>query len=273
MVVDIMNRPQSIVSVRRGRVPGPIRLISKVLVPLVAAAIWTVPSAAEARGPGSFAAAKRVMENSIYAAAAVRRDVYCDCAYDARKNVDLASCGMSGVRGKRAGRIEWEHALPVSWARMNFACYREAPESRGGPRPDDESARSYCGRTDPEFSAMEADMHNLWPSVGRINEVRGADAYGIVDGEERQFGRCDFETAEGVAEPREAIRGELARSVLYMSQRYGIRLGASRQKLYEAWDRTDPPDAWEVERNRRIAKVQGNSNGFLDRHLERAVRR
>jgi deoxyribonuclease-1 len=33
--------------------------------------------------------------------------------------------------------------------------------------------------------------------------------------------------------------------------------------LFEAWDREDPVDAWECERNRRIAALQGNHNSFV----------
>jgi endonuclease I len=34
------------------------------------------------------------------------------------------------------------------------------------------------------------------------------------------------------------------------------------RKLFEAWDRADPVVAWEIERCKRIEKVQGNKNLF-----------
>ena len=33
--------------------------------------------------------------------------------------------------------------------------------------------------------------------------------------------------------------------------------------LFEAWDKEDPVDAWECERDRRIAQLQGNHNPFI----------
>jgi deoxyribonuclease-1 len=33
--------------------------------------------------------------------------------------------------------------------------------------------------------------------------------------------------------------------------------------LYDAWDRQDPVDAWECEREKRVAKIQGNRNWFV----------
>ena len=35
------------------------------------------------------------------------------------------------------------------------------------------------------------------------------------------------------------------------------------RKLYEAWNRQDPPDSFERERNRRIRALQGNANPFV----------
>jgi deoxyribonuclease-1 len=42
----------------------------------------------------------------------------------------------------------------------------------------------------------------------------------------------------------------------------GIISGKNR-KLFEAWAKADPPDAWERERAKRIAKRQGNANPFI----------
>ena len=42
----------------------------------------------------------------------------------------------------------------------------------------------------------------------------------------------------------------------------GIRSEKNRP-LFDAWDREDPVDAWECERDRRIAALQGNHNPFV----------
>ncbi|WP_087107254.1 endonuclease [Halomonas citrativorans] len=39
--------------------------------------------------------------------------------------------------------------------------------------------------------------------------------------------------------------------------------GLPQQQLFEAWNRMDPVDEWELERNRRIAAIQGNGNPYV----------
>jgi deoxyribonuclease-1 len=50
-----------------------------------------------------------------------------------------------------------------------------------------------------------------------------------------------------------------------MEDAYGFRISDQQRRLYDAWDKKDPPDEWEIERNRRITEVQGLSNRFIDR--------
>ena len=57
--------------------------------------------------------------------------------------------------------------------------------------------------------------------------------------------------------------GDIARTMFYMEKTYGFRLSDQQRKLFTAWHRQDPPDAWERERNRRIAKIQGRENTFI----------
>ena len=41
--------------------------------------------------------------------------------------------------------------------------------------------------------------------------------------------------------------------------------------LFDAWDKQDPVDAWECERDRRISMVQGNHNPFIQHGCDRAI--
>jgi deoxyribonuclease-1 len=86
-----------------------------------------------------------------------------------------------------------------------------------------------------------------------------------IEGEQRRFGRCDFEIADRKVEPPDAVRGDVARTYLYMDAAYPGRGIVSRKnrKLFEAWSAADPVDAWECERARRIARVQGNVNAVV----------
>ena len=41
-------------------------------------------------------------------------------------------------------------------------------------------------------------------------------------------------------------------------------MGGPSEKLKTAWDKIYPPNAWECERARRIAKIQGNINEITE---------
>ncbi len=128
------------------------------------------------------------------------------------------------------------------------------------------------GGVDPAFRAAHNDPHNLFPAGGEVNGDRSAHAYGTVAGEPRAYGACDFEVAPGTAsgaggrpsaaEPAARVRGEIARTMLYMADRYGADVRMPREAL-RAWDRADPPEAWEIARARRIEAATGLRNRFV----------
>ena len=41
-------------------------------------------------------------------------------------------------------------------------------------------------------------------------------------------------------------------------------LSRQDRQLYAAWSAADAPDAWEIERDRRIAELQGRGNRFVE---------
>lgn len=112
---------------------------------------------------------------------------------------------------------------------------------------------------------MESDMYNLVPAVGYINQKRSNLDFGMIPGEKRKFGACDFETSQEVIEPAPGIRGDIARIYFYMSDAYPdrITLGPEERGLFEKWNKSDPVDKWECKRGRRIERLQGNRNSIL----------
>ncbi len=157
--------------------------------------------------------------------------------------------------GSRKGRrINIEHVFPMGWVAKALDC----------------GSRSQCRASSPRFNRIEADMHNLYPALARINKARGSRAFGRVPGEPRRFGSCDFEIdpQKRRVEPRPAVRGNIARAMLYMQTRYGLRLFPRQARLLRQWHRDDPPDHEELRRNRVIERIQGERNPFID-HPER----
>lgn len=124
---------------------------------------------------------------------------------------------------------------------------------------------SCCAKVDKVFKRIKADLHNLTPAIGELNADRSNKRYAIVDGELRAYGACDFEVggAKKVTEPREAIRGDVARIWLYMAETYSIRLSPKQRAMFEAWSKSDPVDNRERLRDRRIEAVQGNRNPHI----------
>ena len=126
--------------------------------------------------------------------------------------------------------------------------------------------RECCAKADKTFRKIEADLHNLAPAVGELNGDRSNKPYGIVTGEPREYGTCNFEIGGSpkVTEPPDNVKGDAARIWLYMSDSYGIALTAAQRKMFGEWSSNDPPDAWERLRDRRVEAAQGNKNPFVN---------
>lgn len=157
----------------------------------------------------------------------------------------------SGKINTRAQRVEWEHIMPAHNFGQHLPCWRD-----GG--------RKAC-RKDKTFKAMEADMHNLVPAIGEVNGDRSNYRYGANKPKANQYGNCQFEVDFKAkrAYPKEDIRGDIARTYFYMSDKYNVRLSKQERKIMEAWDKQDPVSEWERVKNKRIEKIQGNNNSYI----------
>ncbi|MEH6824746.1 MAG: endonuclease [Motiliproteus sp.] len=202
--------------------------------------------------PKSFSAAKRLAAD-IYADNPTTFCCGCDITRQGKKlTPDLGSCGYTPRKQpKRASRVEWEHVMPAHHFGHQRQCWQQ-----GG--------RKNC-KKDPAFKRMESDLHNLVPAIGEVNGDRSNYRYGMIEGEPRAYGACDFEVGfKGrVAEPAPNMRGDVARIYFYMRDRYDLTLSKAQTRLFTAWSKLDPVDCWECERDRRIAEVQGNHNGYV----------
>ncbi|MCP5426563.1 MAG: endonuclease [Gammaproteobacteria bacterium] len=211
----------------------------------------------------SFSAAKRLLYEEIYRDH--RITFYCGCRYDKARHVDLESCGVTPRKNAtRAQRVEAEHVFPAHQFGNFRACWRDPVKVCGTKM----SGRECCEKSDPVFIAAHNDLMNLYPAVGEVNGDRSNYNWGMIPGERRDYGRCDIEVDSSIrrAEPPDAVMGDIARVMFYMSDTYGFRLSQQDQQLYTAWSRQDPPDAWEIERDRRIKAIQGKGNRFIENY-------
>jgi deoxyribonuclease I len=213
--------------------------------------------------PHSFESAKKAAMR-IYADNRVT--FYCGCRFDEHKNVDAASCGyVARKNAARGARVEWEHIVPAHAFGHFRPCWYEPRCTQNGRT---HAGRTCCRQIDPDFRRMEADLQNLVPAVGELNGDRSNFEYGEIPGEARVYGACDFEVdvTERLAEPAESLRGDIARTYLYMHEAYpgGLPLRKDERKRFEAWSRKDPPTPFERTRNQRISALQGGGNWFVD---------
>lgn len=216
------------------------------------------PSVAE-----SYREAKRWLFDVVHADR--RATLYCGCRFDRAKRVDPQTCGYRAIRDpKRAGRAETEHVIPASWIGQGRACWTQAICRDGSGRAF--RGRDCCETIDPVYRRAAFDLHNLWPAQGDVNARRSNYRFGEIPGERRALGACDLEIdpRRRMVEPRPAVRGDIARIGWYMERVHGIRLSRHHRQLFHSWDRADPPDDAERERNARIRALQGQGNPFID---------
>ncbi|WP_312936296.1 endonuclease [Pseudomonas sp.] len=209
--------------------------------------------------PDTFTQAKVVAKEKVYLdqASSATGDLYCGCKWQwvgkSGGRIDPASCGYTTRKqANRAERTEWEHIVPA-WT---FGHQRQCWQNGG---------RKQCVDNDPVFRAMEADLFNLYPAVGEVNGDRSNFNYGMTSGVAAQYGQCktriDFQ--QRTAEPRDEVKGLVARTTFYMFDRYKLNMSNQQQRLLMAWDKQFPVNAWEKERDRRISAIMGHGNPFV----------
>lgn len=161
-------------------------------------------------------------------------------------------CGRTFTAGTR---VSVEHAYPADWIAEANGCEN----------------RKNC----PLQTYLDAssDLHNLWPAEQRYNSSRGDKAFGIIPGETPRFPDedppCDFERTSGaqaIVEPRDSVKGDIARSILYMIWRYQLPEHGQRSLMIQ-WSMEDPPDDEEKARYLKAKALQGRTNPYIEMWL------
>jgi len=213
----------------------------------------------------SFNKAKKLLLKNVYNDH--RITFYCNCPFTIDKKIIPSDKYTPKKESKRAKRVEWEHIVPAHAFGQSFPEWRD-----GHPKCVNSKGKPFKGRNCARkmaitFRYMESDMYNLVPAVGEINGLRSNYSFGMISGEEREFGNCDMEIEDRKAEPPPEKRGNIARTYWYMDWAYpghGV-ISNKNRKLFQIWNKEDPVDRWECERCKRIEKLQGNENPFVKR--------
>ena len=131
-----------------------------------------------------------------------------------------------------------------------------------------------------------ADLHHLRPADPTINSTRNNTRYGEIENfsgsvseiKYNNVGTGNFYIGDTVYEPRDDIKGDIARILLYLYTRYydegtlkvenvintKEKTESSAFELLVKWDESDPADPLEFIRNNYIETLQGNRNPFID---------
>ena len=137
---------------------------------------------------------------------------------------------------------------------------------------------------DPFEVPLYTDAHNLKPVDHSMNTLRGEKDFdnggnAVLNGSIE----TDCFSTSSTFEPRDEVKGDVARIILYMDVRYEGELGSNEPNLVPVdglttypnpqigvlstllgWHAQDPPDAFEKRRNDVIYDWQGNRNPFID---------
>jgi endonuclease I len=124
------------------------------------------------------------------------------------------------------------------------------------------------------------DLHHLRPSDVKVNSIRGNKDFD--NGGSAVEGAPGNSTDDDSFEPRDAVKGDVARMILYMAVRYegddsfpdlepndkvnnGSNPNIGRLSVLKKWSDDDAPDSFEKNRNEVIYdKYQHNRNPFID---------
>lgn len=211
----------------------------------------------------SFSKSKRLLMDNVYNQNSVRRTVYCDVPFNAKKQTQLPSGFNTSLYESRAKRIEFEHVVPAE----NFG--RSFKEWREGASECVKNGKAYKGRkcatkASKEFRLMQADGYNLFAAIGSVNAYRSNYNFQMLSGTKSNFGSCDFHVDNRKAQPPELARGLIARTYLYFDVTYpSFRLSQQQRQLFNVWDKQYPVSQFECDKAKKVEKYQHNTNPIL----------
>ncbi len=141
-------------------------------------------------------------------------------------------------------------------------------------------AKSHGGFGD--IRPMDSDVHNLHPADGSVNELRSNRDFDDVAPEGTEVSEAPGTWYRSDAwEPSDAVKGQVARAILYMDVRYEGTDGEMELEAVDGtgtypkaqhgdletlleWNRQYTPTDFERRRNERIFNMQLNRNPFVD---------
>ena len=190
---------------------------------------------------------------------------YCNCEFN-NWIVDHQSCGFIPIKeSTRSYKIEWEHIVPAYNLGKTYPEWRYGHKDCVHMNNKKYRGRKCLSKVSESFRLMEADLYNLVPVIGEVNQQRSNLPMGIVKSQIYKFGDCATKLSNSYIEPRNKVKGFIARTYKYMHHSYPSHkiITKKNKKLMDDWDKSYPPDKHEKTRAKRIYLIQGNKNIFI----------
>ncbi|MER5968900.1 endonuclease [Streptomyces sp. NPDC002055] len=160
---------------------------------------------------------------------------------------------------------------------------RSQSKESNGPGENEWNREHVWAKSHGDFGTSTGpgtDLHHLRPEDCTVNSIRGNKDFDAGGDEvpEAKGNRTDDDSFE----PRDEVKGDVARMILYMAVRYdgeesfpdleandqvdnGSKPNIGRLSVLKQWSKQDAPDAFEKKRNEVIYdKFQHNRNPFID---------
>lgn len=159
---------------------------------------------------------------------------------------------------------------------------RSEPKGNHGGGADQWNREHVWAKSHGDFGTAVGpgtDIHHLRPTDTTVNSTRSNKDFDMGGEPVNQAEEC---LTDGDSfEPRDEVKGDVARMIMYMAVRYegeggepdlemndqvdnGKNPFMGKQSVLMEWNRQDPPSEFEKRRNDVIQEIQGNRNPFID---------
>ncbi|MFF0051240.1 endonuclease I family protein [Streptomyces sp. NPDC005498] len=203
------------------------------------------------------------LKSALHSIISVQTKISYSQVWDALKNTDQDPANSSNVILLYTGRSE--------------------PKSDNGGAVGQWNREHFWAKSHGDFGTSTGpgtDIHHLRPEDVTVNSIRGNKDFD--NGGTAVSGAAGNYTDSDSFEPRDAVKGDVARMILYMAVRYegddafadlepndrvdnGSAPNIGRLSVLKQWSQEDPPDSFEERRNDVIFdRYQHNRNPFID---------
>lgn len=117
------------------------------------------------------------------------------------------------------------------------------------------------------FAVKRGDLFHLFPTDSKANSRRSNYPFGWVEKVkwEQDGSKLGWDSkGKLVFEPKDSHKGNVARGMFYMGVRYRMDIDRDQEETFREWNKLDPVDEEEMNRNSLIEDLQKTRNPFID---------